>query len=109
MKFAYIQNEKLMGWYSPEIHANIPSPSIEVSDEVWQTALATGANAYVNEQFVVKDFSTPEQIKQRRYNELKSFLESTDYKALPDYDKPNESIKVQRQEWRNELRQLEAQ
>lgn len=52
---------------------------------------------------------TPEQVKQQRTYELKDFLNQSDYKVLPDYDKPNESIKVQRQEWRNELRQLEAQ
>lgn len=47
---------------------------------------------------------TPQQI---RVNELKVLLAKTDYKVLPDYDKTDEQIKVQRQAWRNEIRQLE--
>lgn len=49
---------------------------------------------------------TPEQLKQRRIYELKDMLNKTDYKVLPDYDKPNDDVKVQRQAWRDEIRQL---
>jgi hypothetical protein len=44
-----------------------------------------------------------------RIAELKALLTNSDYKVLPDYDKDSEAIKEQRQEWREEVRQLEAQ
>ena len=44
-----------------------------------------------------------------RIAELKQLLANSDYKVLPDYDKPSEDIKTQRQAWREEIRTLEAQ
>jgi hypothetical protein len=44
-----------------------------------------------------------------RITELKALLDASDYKVLPDYDKPSEEIKAQRQAWREEIRALEAQ
>jgi hypothetical protein len=44
---------------------------------------------------------------QRRISELKELLAASDYKVLPDYDKPNEGIRAQRQAWREEIRALE--
>jgi hypothetical protein len=44
-----------------------------------------------------------------RIAELKQLLLDSDYKVLPDYDKPSEAIKSQRQAWRDEIRTLEAQ
>jgi hypothetical protein len=44
-----------------------------------------------------------------RIAELKQLLLDSDYKVLPDYDKPSEAIKAQRQAWRDEIRTLEAQ
>jgi len=41
-----------------------------------------------------------------RINELQSFLRETDYKILPDYDRPDPQLRQQRQAWRNEIRQL---
>jgi len=41
-----------------------------------------------------------------RIEELKNFLKESDYKVLPDYDKPNQEIKEQRKAWRKEIRQL---
>ena len=58
---------------------------------------------------IIEPIPTEQEIKILRINELKQFLASTDYKILPDYDKPNDDIKVQRQEWRNEIRILENQ
>lgn len=53
-----------------------------------------------------KNKPTPQQ---QRIFELKGLLSSTDYKVLPDYDKPDENIKAQRQAWREEIRQLERE
>jgi hypothetical protein len=44
-----------------------------------------------------------------RITELKALLNNSDYKVLPDYDKPDENIVAQRQAWREEIRTLEAQ
>jgi hypothetical protein len=44
-----------------------------------------------------------------RIAELKALLTNSDYKVLPDYDKPDEGVKAQRQAWREEIRTLEAQ
>ena len=66
MKYANIENgtNKLLGWYDKEIHLEIPTPNIEVSDEVWQEALNMNANCYENGEFIIKDFRTPEEIEQ---------------------------------------------
>jgi hypothetical protein len=44
----------------------------------------------------------------KRIAELKQLLLDSDYKVLPDYDKPSEDIKAQRQAWRDEIRELEG-
>jgi hypothetical protein len=49
---------------------------------------------------------TPEQLKLIRISELKQLLNESDYKVLPDYDKPDDGIRAQRQAWREEIRQL---
>ncbi len=43
-----------------------------------------------------------------RIAELKQLLADSDYKVLPDYDKPAEGIAAQRQAWRDEIRTLAA-
>ena len=47
--------------------------------------------------------------RKARVDELKQQLLYTDYKVLPDYDKPSDDVKIQRQAWREEIRMLEAQ
>ena len=64
MKYAHIINTKLQGWYSDDIHSEIPTPNIEVIDEVWQEAIKINANCYENGEFIVKDFRTEEEIEQ---------------------------------------------
>ena len=44
----------------------------------------------------------------KRVEELKALLAASDYKAMPDYDRPNAAILAQRQAWRNEIRILLA-
>jgi len=54
---------------------------------------------------------TQEQAQQQteqRITELKQLLSDTDYVALADYDKEKPEVLTQRQEWRNEIRSLEA-
>jgi hypothetical protein len=93
----------------------IPAGAIEAHIPVIpEGKLAKWNGEWVFEDIVVPEpIIEPEQTEQEkqilRINELKQFLENTDYKVLPDYDKPDEAIKVQRQEWRNEIRNLESQ
>ena len=55
---------KLIGWFCDEIHDIIPTPNIEVTEEVWQEAININANCYENGKFIVKDFRTVEEIEQ---------------------------------------------
>lgn len=63
MKYVHLENNKILGWYSDDIHANIPTPNIKVTDEQWQDALSINANCYENGKFIVKDLRTPEEIE----------------------------------------------
>ena len=74
MKYANIENgtNKLLGWYDKKIHLEIPTPNIEVTDEVWQEALNINANCYENGEFIRKDFRTDEQREQQRIQEIET-------------------------------------
>ncbi len=72
MKYANIENgtNKLLGWYTKEIHSKIPTPNIEVTDEVWQEALNINANCYENGEFIRKDFRTEEEKEKQRIQQI---------------------------------------
>jgi hypothetical protein len=63
-----------------------------------------------------KTIKTKEQLEKeqrqqelsRRHSEIKRLLAETDYVALADYDKEKPELITQRQEWRNELREIES-
>jgi hypothetical protein len=59
------------------------------------------------------DYTTPlpddVQARRIRMNILREYLLDTDYKVLPDYDRPNGDVVAQRQLWRDELRALIAE
>ena len=59
-----------------------------------------------SEELAIALTPTPEQLRKVRIAELKQMLQESDYKVMPDYDKPNEEIKANRQAWREEIRQL---
>ena len=85
-------------------------------------AKLNGLNAVLaDEQIIIKPFEIVKQeeevqeeaqeevqptAEELRISELQLLLSSSDYKVLPDYDKPNEEIKIQRQKWREEIREL---
>ena len=86
MKYAHLEKEtsKLLGWYDDKIHKTIPTPNIEVSDEVWQEAINQNANVYENNKFIVKDFRSDEEIaeqelKQAKYDGEVYTLNDVDY------------------------------
>ena len=72
MKYAHIENgtNRLLGWYTKEIHSKIPTPNIEVTDEVWQEAINISANCYENGEFIRKDFRTDEQREEQRIQRI---------------------------------------
>ena len=65
MKYAHLEENtnKILGWYSNDIHSNIPTPNIEVNEKVWQEAININANCYENGKFIVKDFRTEEEVE----------------------------------------------
>ena len=67
MKYAHYDKTdgKLLGWYDDEIHAEIPSPSVKVSEADWQEAIDSGYNYvdYKTGKLSLKDFRTPEEIQ----------------------------------------------
>ena len=72
MKYAHIIDNKLQGWYSDDIHSNIPTPNIEVKDKIWQEAININANCYEDGKFIVKDFRTPEEIQEQEQAQFRA-------------------------------------
>ena len=64
MKYTHLEKNtnKILGWYSSNIHSEIPTPNIEVTEEQWQEAININANCYENGKFIVKDFRTEDEI-----------------------------------------------
>ena len=91
MKYANIENgtNKLLGWYSEDIHSEIPTPNIEVTDEVWQESLNINANCYENGEFIVKDFRTVEEIDDNRIQQIEYKCNQVIESAYPIYKQIN--------------------
>jgi dGTP triphosphohydrolase len=91
MKYANIENgtNKLLGWYDKEIHLEIPTPNIEVTDEVWQEALNINANCYENGEFILKDFTTNEQREQQRIQQIETKCNQVIEAVYPIYKQIN--------------------
>ena len=70
MKYAHIdENNQIIGWYSSDVHDNIPEPNIEVSEEQWQTAIDNAHNK-INQDGSTEtaDFRSQEEIDQWNYD-----------------------------------------
>ena len=91
MKYANIENgtNKLLGWYDKEIHLEIPTPNIEVTDEVWQEALNINANCYENGEFILKDFTTDGQREQQRIHQIETKCNQVIEAVYPIYKQIN--------------------
>lgn len=73
MKYAHLDNEnKILGWYSADIHRDIPIGSIVIEDEIWRDALNIGANCYKDGKFIVKDFRTDKELEDSRVSSIKA-------------------------------------
>lgn len=88
MKYAHIdKNGQLLGWYDEDIHASIPTPNIEVSDEEWQNAINNNHNK-VNTDGTTElyDFRTQDEVKNQ---ELQSQIaDAKAYIAITDWVEP---------------------
>lgn len=107
MKYAHLNGEKLLGWYTKDVHGdNIPTPNVEVTDEVWQKALEDGANCYVDNKFVYKDLSTNDEKAAAIRIQRDQLLEQSDWTQAKDISLSNDA------DWktyRQALRDIPAQ
>ena len=85
MKYAHLEKDtnNLLGWYDDNIHLEIPTPSIEVSEKVWQEAININANCYKDGKFIIKDFRTDKKIAEQelqvKINKANQYLKTTDW------------------------------
>lgn len=113
MKYAHIdQDNNLIGWYDSDIHDNIPTPNVQVSEEQWLKAININANkVYIDgssEQIIQIDKNTEIQ---KQIFEAKLFLQNTDwyYFRFLDENKPiPKQIVKERIEKRNLINELES-
>ncbi len=105
MKYANIENRtnKLLGWYDKRIHLEIPTPNIEVTDEVWQEALNINANCYENGKFIFKDFRTEEEKEKQRVQNINSYTQSFIYSKYPQPKQSSASLGVYDESYKNEM------
>ena len=105
MKYAHIEQDtnKLLGWYDKKIHSKIPTPNIEVTDEVWQEALNTNANCYENGKFIFKDFRTDEEKEKQRVQNINSYTQSFIYSKYPQPKQSSANLGVYDESYKNEM------
>ena len=105
MKYAHLENNtnKLLGWYDEEIHAKIPTPNIEVTDEVWQEALRINANCYENGKFIVKDFRTDDEKEKARVQNINSYTQSIITKKYPLEKQSSANLGIYGEEYKKEM------
>lgn len=109
MKYAHLEKNtnKILGWYSDDIHDNIPTPNIEVNDEQWQEAININANCYENGKFIAKDFRTAEEIQEQEQAQFRTernlLLIEVDIEInkLDDLNKDSSSWRAYRQALRD--------
>ena len=114
MKYVYLENNKILGYYSKDINPVVPKGCLEITEEQWQEALNINANCYENGKFIVKDFRTDteiaqQELEQKRAEALK-YLSDTDF-YYPRYLETGEPVPtdvvIKRQEYRTFLRENE--
>lgn len=107
MKYAHLDGEKVLGWYTTDVHGeNIPTPNVEVTDEVWNEALNINANAYVDGSFIHKNFDTLEEKALTVRTQRDILLSQSDWTQSRDVTLPNDS---EWQTYRQSLRDITNQ
>ena len=105
MKYAHLEKNtnRLLGWYSDDIHSKIPTPNIEVTDEVWQEAININANCYEDGKFIVKDFRTDIEIEKSRVQNINSYTQSIITKKYPLEKQSSANLGIYGDEYKNEM------
>ena len=105
MKYAHLEKDtnKILGWYSDDIHSDIPTPNIEATDEVWQEAININANCYENGEFIFKDFRTAEEIEESRAQGINSYTQSFIYSKYPQPKQSSANLGVYDEDYKNEM------
>ena len=105
MKYAHLEKNtnKILGWYSDDIHDNIPTPNIEVNDEQWQEAININANCYEDGEFIVKDFRTDEELEEARVQNINSYTQSFITKKYPLEKQSSANLGIYGDEYKNEM------
>jgi len=91
-------------FHLPRNSIDVPAPVIP------ENHLAKWSNGnWEFEAIPEPEVEEPEEVSPNaeRIGELKLLLSQSDFKVLPDYDKPNEEIIALRKAWREEIRLLE--
>lgn len=80
MKIAHYDKttKQLLAWYDKDINSLIPTPNIEVSDEVWQDAVNNHRNFVDVEAKTLStmDFRTIKEAKASKINKINTFCET---------------------------------
>ena len=105
MKYAHLEKNtnRLLGWYSDDIHDIIPTPNIEVTDEVWQEAININANCYENGKFIVKDFRTDEELEEYRVQSINSYTQSIITTKYPLEKQSSANLGIYGEEYKTEM------
>lgn len=106
MKYANLEKNtnKILGWYDKTINKDIPTPNIEVSDEVWQDALNINANYYENGKFIHKDFRTDEELEQIRINEINNKARAIIYSKYPQEKQSSAQLGIYGDEYLSDMK-----
>ena len=105
MKYTHLEKDtnKLLGWYSDDIHDIISTPNIEVTEKQWQEALSINANWYENGKFIVKDFRTDDEIEKSRVQNINSYTQSIITKKYSLEKQSSANLGIYGEEYKNEM------
>ena len=84
MKYCHYEKEsgKILGYYDKEIHAEIPSQAIEITDEVWQNAINNNHNCIDESgKTELKDFRSTNEIAYLESLPTHEELDKMEYQA----------------------------
>jgi len=78
-------DNRLLGYYTDDLHDTIPTPNIELTHEQWLTSLNNNYNVINSDgSGSVVDFSTDEEKASRVRYARNAELAATDWRALSD-------------------------
>ena len=105
MKYVHLEENtnKILGWYDLEIHSEIPTPNIEVTDKVWQEAINTNANCYEKGKFIFKDFRTDDEIEKDRVSSINAYTQSFITKKYPLEKQSSANLGIYGEDYKNEM------